>query len=169
VDRQPWEIIDDSYYRHRLPNELRDLFQASREERGFWWPTLTSRRDAEQMLAYTRNQGQPAEVVGVFSPYLEHAIGRRSWIDDHACLIGIDVISIGEWSLLRALQEASVTLPRDIQPLLNDSCLLCDAAGATALVQYYCILAEQGIVEQIAEGESALGTEAVSIYVVGAK
>jgi hypothetical protein len=165
VDREPWEAIDEAFYARTLPLDIRREYEVMHDECEFWWPALRSRRQAERLLAYTRQHEPSAELIGVLSPYLANMLGYEAWPDSTATWIGIDIISIGEWSLLRALQEASVSLPGD-EVALNEAYLLRSDAEASRVEQHYRRLAAENRVEPIADPD-ALGTEAVVIYTLG--
>jgi hypothetical protein len=47
-------------------------------------------------------------LIGIYSNYIKAAFNHDPWDDTDATFLGIDVIAIGEWSLLRAIQEVSV-------------------------------------------------------------
>jgi hypothetical protein len=120
------------------------------------------------LLKYTESQGCSSEIVGVWSPYLELVGGKESAIaDENVMAAGVDVISVGEWSLLRCLQEvADRGAVKSLAQLLNPYGLLNDAADVRRVEELYRTLSEAGIVEPIADPDSGLPVEPVSIFLL---
>lgn len=170
ADRRPWEVVDAAYYSRTLPDDIRRLYEGMRagERRGLWWPTTSSREDATRLLEFTRAQEPEAELIAIHSPYLRNETGRQEWTEASAGFLGIDVISVGEWSLLQALAETDMSLPDDIVSQLNDSGLLQDDSIAGRIEAYYRELSDKERVEPIAAPESGIPVEPVRVYLVSA-
>lgn len=168
VDREPWDTVDSAYFAQTLPPEIRHFYQDVRdaEKRGFWWPTTESGEIAQKMLSFTQSRDPDAELIAVFSPYLAQTMGRSAWTERGALLLGIDVISVGEWSLLRKLECASGQLPDPIAALMNESGLLRHADDAEVIAEHYRRVAEQGLVETIAGTDSGIPVEPVWVYTI---
>lgn len=168
VDREPWDTVDSAYFAQALPPEMRYFYQDVRdaEKRGFWWPTAESLEAAEKMLAFSQSREPDTELIAVFSPYIEQTIGRRAWAERGARLLGIDVISVGEWSLLGKLECASGQLPGPIAALINEAGLLRHADDADVIAEHYRRVAGQGLVETIASADSGIPVEPVWVYTV---
>lgn len=170
ADRQPWELIDAAYYSRALPDDIRRLYEGMRagEGRGLWWPTTSSREDATRMLTFTRAQEPAAELIAIHSRYLRHETGREEWTEASTRFLGIDVISVGEWSLLQALDRAGVSLPQHIAAQLNSAGLLQDESEVELVEAYYRQLSNQGGVEPIADKDPRIPVEAVRVYLLDA-
>jgi hypothetical protein len=170
VDRQPWDLVEAHYYEGRLPEHLCTIFERIRsaENRGFWWPVSRSRSAAEALLKYTESQGCSSEIVGVWSPYLELVGGKEGSITNESVMVvGVDIIAVGEWSLLRCLQEVTDRgAAKSLAQLLNPYGLLNDAADVRHIEELYRTLSGIGIVEPIADPNSGLPVEPVSMFLL---
>ena len=168
VDREPWETIDARYYARTLPEDIRRIYETMRgtEMRGLWWPSSSSRQDARRLLSFTRIHEPSAEMIAIESPYLEHAVGRDGWTDSSVEFLGVDMVSVGEWSLLGAVERAGVGGSDDVVPPLTDAGLLRDASGTARIEAYYRRLAERGRVEPIADVDSGVPVEPVRVYLM---
>jgi len=170
VDRQPWDLVETHYYERQLPEQLRTIFERIRsaENRGLWWPVSRSRWAAMALLKYTESHGCSSEIVGVWSPYLELVGGDKGpAADENVRAIGVDVISVGEWSLLRCLQEVTDRgATRSLAQLLNPYGLLSDAADFHHIEELYQTLSRIGIVESIADRNCGLPVEPVNIFLL---
>lgn len=168
VDRDPWAPLVASDGQWRLPPELdRELMLArSGEARGdFSFPTVTDLSIARRLLAAARPEKDP-ELIAIYSPYLTEGLGRAPWPQEEADFLGVDVVGLGEWSLLGALQSdgapPSVRLPSG---LLNSNGLLPDATRLPDVVRHYRAAARAGHVEELA-GPGQLPIEPVSVFSV---
>jgi hypothetical protein len=169
VDRQPWDLIESHYYERRLPEYLSNVFERIRsvENRGFWWPVCSSRSSAEAFLSYTENQGRPSEIVGVWSPYLQSLDQRVAVVDENVVTVGLDIVAVGEWSLLRCLQEVADRGAMDtLAQAINPYGLLHDKADVHRVEELYRTLSEAGFVEPIADPTSDLPVEPVTIFLL---
>lgn len=167
IDRQPWDLVESHYYARQLPHDLLHEFERIRsaEHRGLWWPICTSRAAAAVLLEYSESQGRRSELVAVWSPYLGLVLGDGAAPDPEIVPVGIDVVTVGEWSLLRALQECPRTSGGNaVRELLNPYGLLSNASDVRVVEETYRALAEEGVVEPIAEANSGLPVEAVTIF-----
>lgn len=165
VDRDPWNTVDSAYYSHTLPPPVRKLYDRMKRspERGFWWPTTPSIEEALTLLRFTQTQEPDAELIGVYSPYLRQHAKRKPWREP-LDFLGVDVLSIGEWSLLNGLEQASLLLQGDIRKTINEHGLLCDESSAARLEEYYRHLSEKNLVEAIASASSGILIEPVHVY-----
>lgn len=169
VDREPWDIIDAAYYDRDLPSDIQQIYASIKNDpsRGFWWPTVQSRTEAAKLLAFTRTREPQAELIGIVSPYLDRVAGRAGQQDTTLLHLGFDLISVGEWSLLRAMAESATHLPDRTAALINASGLLRRAEDADRVETSYRRMAEQGFVEAIADRGSGLPVEPVGVYLTG--
>lgn len=168
VDREPWEQIDIAYHEGRLPRDLSTLYQRMRSDasRGFWWPTASSLVDAKTLLHFSSSHDK-LEILGVRSKYLAEAVGRVGTLESEAVPLGVDVVSIGEWSLLRAMLQGVPTSSIAVLPELNRFGLLNSESDLVRVEHAYSELCKEGRVEPIASGQSPIGIEAVWVYRVG--
>src|SRR5688500_10534309 len=133
------------------------------EKRGLWWPTSWSREHLAKLLAFSRTQDSHTEVIAVYSPYLRD-LGREEWTDASAEFLGIDVISVGEWSLLQMFEAADIALPARITALVNEAGLLSEVCATQYVEDFYRELSEQGYVEPIASVDSRIPVESISVF-----
>lgn len=110
------------------------------------------------MLSYSRQEDARVELIGVFSPYLSH--GQESSREEAARFLGVDVIAVGEWSLLKALDEVGKT--QDVP--LNAFGLLDDDSRVEWVASRYRELASRNEVEPIADPHPDLPVEPVWVY-----
>ncbi len=118
------------------------------------------------MLAYSRTKERRAELVAICSPYLRY-LGRDEWSEPAAEFLGVDVISVGEWSLLRAMERAAISLPKEVAQL-NRSGLLRDESAIARVEAYYRELSDQGRVEPIAARDTGVPVESARVHLVDA-
>lgn len=166
-DRNPWDIVDEAYWAGRLPLGLRTHYERMKAERGLWWPTTCSLNIATQLAEYSaRITGESWEIVGVCSPYLA-SLGRTACVDAGAfSRFGLDVVSVGEWSLLRALIEAA-QVGADIDGFLNEFGLLSESSSVSAIVRSYSSAVQAGQVEEIGLHTAERGIEVVQVFLRG--
>ena len=135
-------------------------------QRGLWWHTCDSLEDAERFLEYSRTRpagNSKVELVGIYSPYI-NTLGVESWSAGEFTLIGVDVVSIGEWSLLRALSGSSSEEGKTVRDLVNSHGLLPNADAARRVEHLYRQAAERNAIEEIASVQGHLGVEAVGVF-----
>lgn len=107
------------------------------------------------------------ELLGVFSPYLAEVLAWDGWEEPTADFLGIDVVSVGEWSLLRALLESTVA--DKLTGLINSQGLLSDASSIAVVERIYRQYAAENIVEPIADIDSDLVLDPVRVFSMGMK
>jgi hypothetical protein len=163
-DRQPWDAIDDAYWAGRLPPSIRGQYEEMRAKRGLWWPTVCSLSHAMDLANYSEGVGGGSwEVVGVHSPYLA-SLGMPACPDSNVFeQCGLDVVSVGEWSLLRALIEAHPE-QSDIEILLNEVGLISDPDSVQSVVRKYRSFVKAGRVEDTAEPTADRGIETIVVF-----
>jgi len=163
VDREPWGTIGDHYWTHQLPPNLAAVFERlrRRENRGVWWPFAPNLDDVFALHEYARQHDPDTEIIATYSDYLEHSIGAPR-TEVAGCHLGFDVVSVGEWSLLRELLESSIALPSDIAKGVNAKGLLTDASIALAVEKFYRKVAQPRGAEVIAS-DPRIPVEAVSV------
>lgn len=168
VDRQPWETIDAAYHDRTLPKDIVRLYECIRASpsRGLWWASTSSLEHAAIMLEFTRTREPHAELIAVYSPYLLHEVGREVWIDREAGVLGTDVVSVGEWSLLRALGRSDISPADDITEHINEWGLLRDASAAGRVEDYYRQLSDDEVVEPIAGAGAGIPVEPTTVFQV---
>ena len=169
-DRAPWESVNDDYYGGRLPPILRAAYEAMRsdEARGLWWVTCKELAAAIPFAEFVRGRGRSVELLAVRSPYLANSQDRQEWEEPRAVFLGVDVISVGEWSLLRAIQESRHPACHELDIMMNDAGLLPDASSVSTIEQRYRELASENIVEPIAGPNSGIVIEPVEVYALKA-
>lgn len=168
VDRVPWDYIGGGYYAKSLPTNLNHIYEALRKgnSQSLWWPTSTNLADTVLLQEFSTTAGVGTELLGVFSPYLAEALGRDAWEEPAADLLGVDVVSIGEWSLLRSLLESPMA--GKVMGLVNGHGLLPDTAGIEVIDRMYKKFAAENIVEPIAGSGSGLAVEPVTVFLMPA-
>jgi hypothetical protein len=166
VDRDPWDYIDERYYAGTLPDSIRTAYDVQRKNAShdLWWLTCNDLPQAMTLADFSRQQGMSVELIAIHSPYLAQVREQDSWEEPRARSLGSDVVSIGEWSLLRAgLEEAPDSVAGELATLVNSAGLLRDPTHASTIEQRYRELAEANIVEPIADAASGL-IESVAVY-----
>ncbi len=166
-DRAPWEVVVDAYYGERLPPALRSSFEAMGSP-DLWGPSCQDLGDALAFLDFAHAKGHGVELMAVFSPYLQRVRGVDGWLEPRAVALGFDVMAVGEWSLLRAMGEATraASDPRwvDVRAMLNGNGLLADPSRAGVVEAKYRELAAARAVEPIADQDARLSVEATAVY-----
>lgn len=165
-DRSPWAHFEECFYGELLPGPIRDAYASLRSDqsRGFWWPTSTDLDTATNLAAYSREAGRDAEVIAIYSPYLADSEYRKGWHEPRGRLLGVDVLGVGEWSLLRALLTAPDPACRNVVASVNAAGLLPDASRAGIVEARYRELARIELVEPIADADSRIPVETVTVY-----
>jgi hypothetical protein len=165
-DRSPWDRIDEGFYEGTMSDRMRSAYGAlgSDGSRGFWWPTCTDLKTAKMFAEHSRVGGKSAEVIAIYSPYLAQSQGRKGWHEPRARFLGVDIVAVGEWSLVRALLEARDPECRNAVRSVNAVGLLPDASCARIIEARYRTLAEANLVEPIADADSRIPVEAVAVY-----
>ena len=165
-DRSPWRHVEQCFFEGILPEPIRDAYKSLRSDqsRGFWWPSCTDLGTATKLAAYSREAGEGAEVIAIYSPYLANSPDRKGWHEPCGRLLGVDVLAVGEWSLLRALVNARDPACRNVLTSVNTAGLLPDASCAGTVEARYRELARIDLVEPIADADSRLPVEAVTVY-----
>jgi len=169
-DRAPWELVDDDYWEGRLPRALRAAYESMRsdESRGVWWVTCKELAAATSLADFERERGRSIELLAVRSPYLASS-DSREWEEPRAVLLGVDVISVGEWSLLRVIQESRHPACDALKVMMNKAGLLPDASSVRMIERKYRELASANIVEPIAEPDSGIVVEPVETFALESK
>ena len=166
-DRTPWDVVGEAYWARRLPRDLRTYYEQMMRRRWCSWPTTRSLDIATALADYsTRMSGESWEIVGIFSPCLA-ALETASCSDAEGfSRVGVDVVSVGEWSLLRALEEAPhVIVP--LERLLNQYGLLSDSRDVPLIVRSHAFAVQARWVEEIADPATGYGIEAVDVFFRG--
>lgn len=169
VDRNPWEVVTDHFYEGRLPKEERSRFEhiSLHEPHDLWWPVSREIGAAHELLAYSIANGPPCELIAVSSPYLSSLRFRAETSGRPLHFLGTDVISVGEWSLLKILQEHVLEDPSHPLPfILNEHGLLRDGRDVGKVEVLYREWAELGRVEPIADVASGLPVEPVDVFLL---
>lgn len=166
LDRSPWEQIDEGFYEESLPETIRVAYASLRsdESSGLWWPTCMDLATATMLAAYSREAGKRVEVIAIYSPYLAHSQDCAGWCEPRARFLGVDVVAVGEWSLLKTLLEARDPACRKAVSTVNEAGLLSHASCASIVEARYRELARANLVEPIADPDSGVPVEAVRVY-----
>lgn len=165
-DRNPWEALGEAFWAKTLPSELHELYSEMGSRRGLWWHTCPGQEQAERLLAYSREispvHAPELELIGIDSPYLD-ALGAPSMPAGKSTPLGFDVISIGEWSLLRALNKLDAEEGVTARSLTNDHGLLPSASALSLVLELYLKATDRDLVEEIAR-PSEESIEAVCVF-----
>lgn len=161
VDRDPWGIVGDHYYSNVLPQGIRALYEDMDRDRGYWWRSTPSINAAKDALAYSRKFDEGAELLAIYSPYLD-SLGVTPWADTVSDSIGYDVVGVGEWSLLSAFHSSSVCIPDHIS--INEGGLLDEPALMDSIVDAYRVHAGVNELEPLAPEADGLPIEAVRVF-----
>lgn len=160
------ERVGDAYYAESLPKELRVAYESIGSEDHFWTPTFCDERTLRLVVDWFTSMS-PAlsiEVIACYSPYLHKCVGRKPWVDRRAEPLGIDVVSIGEWSLLRELQVMLGSRCQFLAENTNAEGLLLDSSKVAELVDLYRSLSIENKVEPIGDEDPRVPVEAVEVY-----
>lgn len=165
-DRSPWEHIEQGFYEGELPETIRSSYASLRSDnsRGLWWPTCRDLGLATVLAAYSRKAGKSVEIIAIYSEYLAQSPDRVGWREPRARLLGVDVVAVGEWSLIRALLEARDPACAKVVGTLNEAGLLPDLSCASFVRELYTELARANLVEPIADPGSGVPVEAIRVY-----
>ena len=166
LDRAPWGAVLELYYTDRLESEEQIAFEKLRSghESGYWWPLCRSLSSLAKWQTVLHRERVPFEVLGVYSRYLE-ACGLQSFLlpTPRSRLLGYDVLSVGEWSLLAALLESDSAVAKSAASKLNSNGLMDNCNSMHQIEGVYHLLEETNEVEEIASVESDL-MDCVAIY-----
>ncbi len=160
VDREPWGGIGDAFYAGRLPEQLRQVWDAMRP-RDLWWATCR-REMLEKFESFLNQEGIPYEVLAVCSSYLSAARSERTALTPEHLFLGFDVVGVGQWSLLRALLESPAH--RSVADLVNDAGLLADLERGEFIAATYADATGRNEVEPLGETDPRLPIDVVSVY-----
>ena len=166
-DRALWEKVDDDYYSGRLPPQLHMAYKSikSDDSRGIWWTTCKTLETVISFAEFENKKNHNVEPLAVWSPYLANTQSCQGWEEPRATLLGFDVISIGEWSLLRAIQECQHGAHcEDFEIKVNKAGLLSNSSSVREVENKYQKLASEGMVEPIAEVNSGAVVESIEVY-----
>lgn len=166
VDRAPWEMIDSDYYLGKLPPVLHTSYKSMKLEnsRSLWWLTCNKLETVISFAEFEQQKNHNYELLAVWSPYLAGIQNHQGWKEPKATFLGIDIISVGEWSLLRAIQACQHPTCSKLKAVMNSAGLLSNKSYINIIVQKYRELANKDIVEPIAEPGSGIAIEAVNVY-----
>ncbi len=167
VGRSLMDEIAGEYWADRK-SSLAEAYRASAHRGARWGHLFTRYLDAAGALPLLETRlGLKVAVVGVSSAYITSVLPRMEESIEMV-LLGHDVVSVGEWSLLEELIRANLTreLRRDCGLALNRAGLL-DTGGADAVrsvEQLYRAAAAQNRVEPIWDSEVGI-VESVAVLV----
>lgn len=169
ADRDPWGPLVRARGMGLVSNTLwgRYLEEERTRSRGYWWPSVADLELARQFLSCSRMADPSSQLIAVQSQYLE-SIGRLEVDLGSGAALGVDVIAVGEWSLLGALCAASAA--GRLSPVcpfeVNENWLLRDRNDSGHVIEYYRRCQHDGVVEAIAPEAAGLGFDAISVSLV---
>ena len=168
IDCEPWDHLDGKYYENVLPTSVCAKYKAIRADssRGLWWATCRDFTSASELANISWQAGRDDTLLAVYSPYLAEVFDRGGWEEPMAIFLGFDLVSVGEWSLLRALLESEAIPTDEILHFINKSGLLQEASSSCAVEKYYRNRAARNLVEPIADIDSGGVVDLVSVYLL---
>lgn len=163
IDRMPWFDVEDELYSGNLPADLKNIHDAIKKSNDDFTglAICTDFQAALQLLEYSNRKVRRNELIALTSPKLSEIKGSFELHPQRVEWLGYDIVSLGNWSLLR---EGFFVQPdefKDLRQRLTSAGLLSDLEIATAYVQDYLAASNKGHVEELPE--SSYGIE--SIYV----
>lgn len=166
VDRQPWSVLSDAYHQRTLPPDVREAYERMDAARKCAWERIChDADDVRLMLEYSRRNGADACLISVASPHLSAIYEPMTdWDVGSAAHLGFDVVSIGEWSLIREMNDIGEWPLRNGAPEPLPSLLCSDAGCAADVEKRYRELVAQGCVEEIAAEAPCSNVEAVAVF-----
>ena len=126
LDRMPWFDLDELWYLNAASPELGEFRRRLREENDDWSgiylvDTLFEVRQAKDALDKARPAvAEHNEIVALYSPTLEKLKSRASCERSSIAFLGLDVVGIGEWSLIREGLFGATALQAEWAKALNE-------------------------------------------------
>lgn len=162
LDRLPWEDLDSQYYNKSLPvhlSEMRNILDKKNND--LTGVRVTSNLDIARSV-FNLNP-TACDVIGVWSEELSSIKGEYL-IDGEFHYMGLDCISLGEWSAILVGIFSNPDKFSEFVPLLNDDGLLSKISDCAALFRRYKQLSKLGLTEPMAPNAKC---SAVKVYRLG--
>jgi len=148
VDRLAWRDLDNLFYRNLLSKELvskrEELVRLNNDISGI---NLTF--DIPFIEAVVALNPRESEAIGIWSKELSMMKGGKN-LEIQYCLLGIDCVAIGEWSLIAAGIFCEPSEFSEFVPQLNENGLFDTQDRCLDLIAKYDQLSESEIVEPLA-------------------
>ncbi len=173
VYRMAWELAGDDFYADKLSPELKEAYLVldSSDVYDRFRPQITTKEIAAQFINHSRQAGRAVELIAVRSNYLDNVRGTTLVNANEVEFLGIDVVPLGEWSLIEALifsDPIRTQFLTDFADVLNENILLRDKEPVARLEAYYRNLAAQNLREPTNEPSPDFPVEGVEVYLVKA-
>lgn len=147
ISREEWPAQFEEFFHGELEPGLRAIVERMNQDpqsQCFAPKFVRTWSDVESLMEHTPEAN--VDLVGFFSPYLERQ-KSPSWEERRARFIGIDVVPVGEESLLYKLEQAralsdpddraSVGLDEFLARHVNQDGLLRSNSSKNAVLQFY--------------------------------
>ncbi len=172
LDRKPWELVDLDFYADKLSPELKKAYLVfDTSEHGLFQPQIATKKIAAQFINHSRQAGRAVELIAVRSGYLDEVRGTTLVNASELEFLGIDVVPVGEWSLIGDLiysDPIRTQFLTDFADVLNENILLREKEPVARLEAYYRHLAAQNLCEPIDDPSPDFPVEGVEVYLVKA-
>jgi hypothetical protein len=163
LDRMPWFDVEEDHFAGKLPAELEQILHRIKDSiKDFTGIALCTQLPiAIELLDYSNKDRKRNEIIAVGSEKLAAINGSLTEPVPPIEWLGFDIVSVGNWSLLR---EGLFVRPEEFQDALSgltQDGLFSDAASASAYAQKYLAAAARGHVEELPD--SVYGIEPIRI------
>lgn len=102
IKRLPWtDVFDEDFYRHRMPEKIRDLTVGITSKDFSGIDLCQNLRAAQELLHYSNRNSVANELVVVRSDALNVVKGCIE-VEQSVEWMGFDFVALGEWSLIEA-------------------------------------------------------------------
>jgi len=151
IDRMPWFELDEAFYRGTLPGDISrlraSLTEANEDLTGI--RLCQDLRTALALLEYSNRSETKNELIALRSDKLARVKGAMK-LDNSLCTwLGYDVVSLGNWSLLRdGLFRSPASFP-GWEKMINESGLLIDPELSESIIELYEAASRAGQVEEL--------------------
>jgi hypothetical protein len=151
IDRMPWFDLDEEFYNGTLPASVKPLREALDRPDG----DLTGLRlcqdlsAARSLLEFNDHSRQVNELIAVHSDKLAEIKGTLDFDGAKGLPLGFDIVSLGNWSLIREGLFRSPSFFHKWKHVVNEFGLLHAPAAAHEYVGLYETAALAGEVEEL--------------------
>ena len=151
IDREPWNALHQEYYaghlRSDLANVRKDIY-----ENGLDFSNIEVTQNlmvAQKVMNWMQSAGYEGEIVALYSATLEARKGR--FFSDVEKVLGFDIYSFGDWSLIKAGVVDSEVMGH-WRSRLNQNLLFDCEHDTIEFVEEYLSHIEMGALEQLTGG-----------------
>lgn len=175
ISREEWPAQFDEFFHGELESGLRTIVERMNQDprsECFAPKFVREWSEVESLMAHAPEAN--VDLVGFFSPHLERQLSP-SWEERRARFIGIDVVPVGEESLLYKLEQARALSDPDERALVglddflachvNDDGLLRSASSKNAVLQFYDQLVTKEWIEEYTTDISD-SPESVEVFLI---